>query len=342
MPYLVQNGMSIHSDQIFGGVERFKKLVYENIPNVIPIEITEEDRKKRRGKAILHFEMWTNQPDIIFINDMSKTYGSDLMRYNLPIVWLCHNGLERGIMIVDMVKRFNDFTNSGGHLYFVSQRQHEFYDSNCKRLTGSPIKGVKGYINSACVTGNEQVYLNDRDFDAVTIGRTARNKDPFWLHRKAEGTDLKTAVITGSNNILKNSKEQDYFDFNLRWQNPQHTFRGLTHKDTLYTMSKSGVYVSTCTFESWGITALEALSHGLPLIIVTDSSGKHSSTAIAASDTHYKCVKKGIKPKDLEEIINDMNRISLSDRKNIATMTQEKHSLDNFKQTMNRVFKEVL
>ena len=107
-------------------------------------------------------------------------------------------------------------------------------------------------------------------------------------------------------------------------------------------MSKSGVLVSTWPLESWGITALEALSHGLPLIIVTDSSGKHSSTAIAASDTHYKCVKTGIKPKDLEEIINDMNRISLSDRKNIATMTQEKHSLDNFKQTMNKVFKEVL
>jgi hypothetical protein len=61
MPYLVQNGLSIHSNKIFGGIGRFKKLVYENIPNVIPIEITEEQRKKRTGKGNLHFEMWTNQ-----------------------------------------------------------------------------------------------------------------------------------------------------------------------------------------------------------------------------------------------------------------------------------------
>ena len=95
MPYLVQNGLSIHSDKIFGGIERFKKLVYENIPNVIPIEITEKQRKTRTGKGNLHFEMWTNQPDIIFINDTSKIYGSDLIRYNLPTVWLCHEPLER-------------------------------------------------------------------------------------------------------------------------------------------------------------------------------------------------------------------------------------------------------
>ena len=133
MPYLVQNGLSIHSDRIFPGIERFKKLVYDNIDNVIPVGITKEQRKNRTGTGVFHFEMWQNQPDIIFINDMSKVYGSDLMRYELPMVWLCHEPLERTIMMVEMIKRFNDFTNAGGHLYFVSQNQHEFYDANCKR-----------------------------------------------------------------------------------------------------------------------------------------------------------------------------------------------------------------
>jgi len=342
MPYLVQNGLSIHSDKIFGGIERFKKLVYENIPNVIPIEITEKQRKTRTGKGNLHFEMWTNQPDIIFINDTSKIYGSDLIRYNLPTVWLCHEPLERTMKNVEMIKTFDQFTNSGGHLYFVSQRQHEFFDAQSKRLLGHTIRGVKGYINSSCCSGKEQVYMSDREFDAVTIGRTIRSKDPFWLHRKAQNTNLKTAVITGSNNILKNPKEKEYFDFNLKWQEPQHTFRGLSHSDTLLTMSKGGVLVSTWQLESWGITALEALSHGLPIVLITDSSNKHASQYIAASDTHYKHIKRGINSKELEEIVNDMNKISLTDRQNIAKMTQEKHSVDKFKETLNKVFRDVL
>lgn len=342
MPYLVQNGLSIHSDRVFGGIERFKKLVYDNVPNVIPVEITKKQRKNRTGWGIFRFELLENDPDIIFINDMSKVYGSDLIEYGLPTVWLCHEPLERTIMMVEMVKRFNDFTNRGGHLYFVSQNQHEFYDANCKRITGSPIKGVKGYINSACVIGSEKIYNGDREFDAVTIGRTLSSKDPFWVHRKLYQTNLTSAVITGDTITSKKEKEKKYFEKNQKWQNPQHTFRGLSHKDTLLTMSKGGVYVSTCTFESWGITALEALSYGLPLILVTDTSGKHSSMTIAASSEHYRNVPKNIESEKLKTIIKEMNEISLTDRQNIAKITQEKHNLNKFKDTLNKVFKDIL
>lgn len=342
MPYLVQNGLSIHSDRIFGGIERFKKLVYDNIPNVIPVEITKQERKNRTGSGIFRFELLQNDPDIIFINDMSKILGSDLIDYGRPTVWLCHEPLERTIMMVEMVKRFNEFTNKGGHLYFVSQNQHEFYDANCKRITGSYIKGVKGYINSACVIGNEQVYMKDREFDAVTVGRTLSSKDPFWIHKKLEHTNLSSAVITGDTISSKKQKEKKYFEKNQKWQKPQYTFRGLPHKETLLTMSKGGVYVSTCTFESWGITALEALSCGLPLILVTDVSGKHSSMSIPASSNHYKNIPKTIESKELKYIITEMNEISLTDRQNIAKMTQEKHSLSKFKDTMNKVFKDAL
>lgn len=342
MPYLMQNGLGINSDKIFGGIERFKKLVYENVPNVVPAEITEEQRKKRTGKGNLHFEIWSNQPDVIFINDASKIYGSDLIRYNLPTVWLCHEPLERTMKNVEMLKAFEKFTNSGGHLYFVSQRQHEFFDAQSKRILGHTINNVKGYINSSCCSGTEQVYPLDREFDAVTIGRTIRSKDPFWLHRKTQNTNLKTAVITGANNILKNPKEKDYFEFNLKWQEPQYTFRGLSHSDTLNTMSKGGILVSTWPLESWGITALEALSHGLPVLMITDTTNKHASQQIAASDTHYRCIRRGISSKELEKIINEMNEISLTDRQNIAKMTQEKHSLEKFTETMNKVFRDVL
>jgi len=342
MPYLVQNDMSIHSNRIFGGIERFKKLIYENIPNVIPVEITKKQRKNRTGKSIFHFEFWTNNPDIIFINDMSSIYGSDLIQYNLPIVWVCHEPLERSIMMVEMVKRFNNFTDKGGHLYFVSENQYEFYDANSIRLTGKSIKNIKGFVNPACCNGTEQVYLGNREFDVATIGRTLTSKDPFWLHRKLESTNLSSVVMTGSINTSKKPDEIKYFEDNQKWKSPQYTLRGLPHDEVMFNLSKSGVCVSTWPLESWGITALEAFSYGLPVILVTDSSGKHSSQTIAASSDHYVCVPKKIKSKELEEIVKNMNNISLTDRQNIARMAQEKHSLTNFKETYTTVFKNAL
>jgi hypothetical protein len=53
-------------------------------------------------------------------------------------------------------------------------------------------------------------------------------------------------------------------------------------------------------------------------------------------------VSKNITSEELKKIIVDMNNISLTDRKNIAKMTQEKHSLENFKNRLNQVFADVL
>ena len=49
-----------------------------------------------------------------------------------------------------------------------------------------------------------------------------------------------------------------------------------------------------------------------------------------------------MKISNLEKIIKEMNEISLTDRQNIARMTQEKHSLQNFKDRLNQVFTDVL
>ena len=41
----------------------------------------------------------------------------------------------------------------------------------------------------------------------------------------------------------------------------------LNHVDVMKNLSKSMTYFSTCYHETWGITALEALSHGVPIIL---------------------------------------------------------------------------
>jgi hypothetical protein len=343
MPFLSHHqNYGLISNQIFGGIERFKKLVYEHIPNVLPVEITKEQRKKRIGKSIFHFEYWQYQPDIIFVNDASKVFSSGLIDYNVPVVWVCHEPLERTIQNIEMMKRFNPFIDRGGHLYFVSQIQHEFFDNMSKRILGYPIKNIMGYVNPSCCLGTEQVYTGNREYDAVTIGRTIRSKDPFWLHRKLENTNLKSAVITGKINLLKNDKEHEYFNFNYKWVEPRYTFRGLSHEETLYEMSKGGVFVSTWASESWGITALEALSYGLPLLLITSSMNKHASQYIAGNENHFRHIKKGIKSENLLDIIKEMNTISLDDRMEIAKITQENHSLQNFKNMMNSIFRKAL
>jgi glycosyltransferase involved in cell wall biosynthesis len=91
-------------------------------------------------------------------------------------------------------------------------------------------------------------------------------------------------------------------------------------------MATGSAYVSTCPYESWGITALEALTHGLPLVLVTDSSGTHASQNVAAADSDYVLISKSIKLREFEELLERYRGLSHADRVAISERTKAKHS----------------
>ena len=67
-------------------------------------------------------------------------------------------------------------------------------------------------------------------------------------------------------------------------------------------ISKCRTFFSTWNKETWGITALEALSCGLPIILNCDNNGDHASEIIPASLNHFKKIPNN----DKEALVDAM------------------------------------
>ena len=92
-------------------------------------------------------------------------------------------------------------------------------------------------------------------------------------------------------------------------------------------LSKCGSYFSTWDKETYGITALEALSCGVPVILNSFKDGTHASEIIPASKEHYKLIPKN----DKNALISAIKSFKGVDRKEIQEMTWEKHNLKSWK-----------
>ncbi len=331
LPYLSRSGNNIHSQTVVGGIEKFTKSLYEVFPEAIPVEITPEDRKAKKTKKIYLDAVRRHNPDIIIVNDIDAYWLLPQIDEGIPTIAVAHEPLVRDIRYVAWWKGMQKFINAGGHLYFVSAYQQKFHESHVERVTGDPLIGVKGTINSGFATGNELVAKHSLNwYDAVTIGRTDLTKNPFLLHKKLQSTGLSSLVLTNKDNFQHGANQVKYWDDNLHWKEPQCTYRGLSHRDTLDSMSEASVYVSTMPVESWGITCMEALLHGLPVILLCDKSGRHASEIIPADYAHFERMSIKCTPDELAESINEFKKYSYEDRLTISDATKKKHSKEKW------------
>ncbi len=337
LPYISRSGNNIHSKTITGGIEKFTKNLYEVFPDSIPIEITSKDRKEKKTNKIYLGAVHKHRPDLIIINDIDQYWLYPQIELGIPTIAIAHEPLVRDIRYVAWWKGMQKFIDAGGYLYFVSEYQQKFHDKNVKRITGSPLTGVKGTIGSGFATDNEEV--SEKTFyDAVTIGRTDITKNPFLLHKKLANSDKISCILTNKDNFQHSKAQTKYWDDNLHWKEPQHTYRGLSHQDTLKIMSSARCYVSTMPVESWGITCLEALTHGVPVILLCNKSGEHASEIIPARDWHYKKMNKNCTSEELVKEIEKFKMLTYTDRLGISEETKKKHSKENWTDKIIRIY----
>jgi glycosyltransferase involved in cell wall biosynthesis len=336
LPYLSRSGNNIHSKTTVGGIEKFTKNLYEIFPDSIPVEITSEDRKAKKTKKIYLDAIHKHRPDLIIVNDIDQYWLHPQIELGIPTIAIAHEPLVRDIRYIAWWKGMQKFIDAGGHLYFVSEYQQKFHDGHVKRITGSPLNGVKGTIHSGFADGNE-VVPEKTFYDAVTIGRTDLTKNPFLLHKKLANSDKISCVLTNKENFQHSENQKKYWDDNLHWKDPQHTHRGLSHQDTLNVMSSAKCYVSTMPVESWGITCMEALLHGVPVILLCDKSGEHASEVIPARDWHCKKMDKNCTPDELIEEINACKLFTYMDRLEISGATKQKHSKKKWVDKWNKM-----
>lgn len=340
MPIISRNGFSLDSKVVTGGIEKVAKNVFGLFSSeIIPVVITGEDRKRKLTRKIFDSAIEEHNPDFLFINDIDACFYDAQIKRGIPTIAVMHEPLCGDIRYLDMYKRLHEFLDSGGHLYFVSRNQLEFFKPHIKRVTGRELGEIKGFFRPSHCSGLEEP-KEVFDYDAVTVGRTDAMKNPFLIHKKLHESPLKTCVVTNEGNFQKSKTQVKYYEENLKWKAPQYTFRGLGHSETMEVLRSSKVFISTMTTESFGITTLEALAHGVPVILFTDKSGNHASEIIPFSEGHIVKVHKSIKPRALYSIIRKLSKMDSLERMKISKQTKKKHSKENFKLMLDGMFNE--
>lgn len=324
-------------DNVNGGIIKFSKQIWENFDDVIPVPITKEDREQRRTRQIIRDAIHKHSPDIAIGNEIDYLHNGFFQEYDIPLISIMHEPRSGDIRMVPLGERLKEMRENGGHLYFVSESQFEFYQNMFIRLDDYDLVAPDGYINSGYCESTAPINL-DKEYDTVTVGRSEMLKDPFWLHKITKGNSGMNSLVLTDNANFDSENQNAYVEKHMHlWEDPQCTIRGLLHDKVLSTMAKGKVYVSTCPVESWGITCLEALSAGLPVLLATDKSGKHASECIPADQSHYEKMRKSSDPGEVREKIRGLMNISDDKRQEISGMTREKHSRENWVKAMEKI-----
>ena len=336
LPVKIDNEGDFFSSIVPGGIEKFSKELYNLFPDVfIPIEITKEIRSHQASEKVFKKAIEKYVPDAVLSNEVDTSFTKFFQKHNIPLMMIIHRPLSRDPILMGLIAKFQELQKNDVHVYFVSENQYRFHKEMFKRIAGLELNEIKGYINPSYVDKDFKV-KSEHQYDCCTIGRNDFIKDPFWVHRKAKDTGLSSLVITGSLRF-KQEAQKEYYEKNLNWQNPQYTVRDLPYVDVIDKMSSSKVFVATCYFESWGIAAMEALSCGLPLLIVTDIRGNHSSIGIASNSSEYLKIRKNANSKEFKEKILKLSEISYEQRLEIAENAKNKHSKENFKKQIEEM-----
>lgn len=333
MPFLMNDENDLDSPRVSGGLERFSQFIYKYASaEVIPFYYNREDRKNRTVTPKLLAFIHNHKPDLVISNQDSGTITTNIQKVvDVPMLWISHTAAG-GIFKIPQLDMMKEFVDNGGTLAMVSQWQYDGMNDLSKRVRSRELELNGGLINSAFCTGDEQVSMQI-DYDCVTIGRVDKEKDPFLLHKLAGKSDLKSLVLTSAYDLLP--VQQEYLDKNKHWEGLRETKFNLKHTEVMDHLSRSGVYLSTCPRETWGITALEAFARGIPVILfrLAANKNKHASEDIAPGPEYFEAMTNKTE-KDFKLAVDKLLKV---DRMELSQKTKEKHSKENWIRTLDNL-----
>ena len=320
LPFQDPYNRPLSSLLVSGGTEQFMKSIKENFDTVVyqfpyeQITWSKQSDKKEIAENIVHLAE-AYKVNVIVSNFAQAVFNSQtLIKSSIPIMFVEHCIYP----IPNVIYRWNQAIDKGHSMFLVSKWQEKKYKEMAER-TGQRVLPIAGYINpSYCKIKPKMV---EQEYDCGTIGRCDNGKAPFKLKSMTKGKDIKSLVITSQTQVKSDIK---YYERNKDWPD---TVWDKPYKEVMENISKCKTYFSTWDKETWGITSMEALSCGIPIILNSDKDGDHASEIIPASPNHFKKIPKD----DKEALVKAIKEFDKIDRQEIQDMTWDKHSLKNWK-----------
>lgn len=320
MPYVDIGGGSVTNSTVSGGTELFSRLIVNNFDVVvvnIPWTTTVEENKRYVNQIRNLIE--EHNIDLILSNNIKAVCFYALRKLNIPIMHITHTNYG----LFEVNKTLATMVDLGHSIFAVSQHNKTYFDTRAERL-GQPIVEFGGILSPAYCQYDLPVNTNPQK-KLITVGRSNSYKHPFVVHNMTKNTDYVGEVITSV------GVDADSIDYYERNKHLPHLLK-LPHNKVIEHIADSTALVMTCVRETFGITALEALSVGTPLIIRTDKSDTHASAEIAVDESHRVLIRKNTETKDAIDKLSKLDRIS------IKQMTQEKYSKNKWINSYQNAF----
>lgn len=308
MPYVDIGNGSITEQSVSGGTELFSRLIAQNFDTItinIPWNTTPADNKKYviRMRNLIE----EHKIDLVLSNNIKAVCFYGIRNIGIPIMHVTHTNY--GLFTAN--ETLAKMIGLGHSVFAVSQYNKTYFDNRAERLE-QPIVKFAGIVNPAYCQHDVPVNTNP-DKSIITVGRSNSYKHPFVLHKMVKDTGYSAEVITSV------GIDHDSIQYYEKNKHLPHKLK-LPHEQVIQRITDSAALVITCMNETFGITALEALSVGTPVIIRSDVSGGHASAEIAADPSHRVLIRKN------NETKNAIDVLSKVDRNEIKQLTQLKHS----------------
>ena len=350
LPYVNFQGRDFFDDIIVGGIEWYARKIYESYDNVevVQLDIQGKIDEQRRTEACNKISKISIQhnADVIISNWLTGvTTGTRMAEMPVPVMQVDHYNSPLMSCLGGM-QRLKDKNHS---VFLVSSYQKNYYDQFATRLKTKLIN-FDGYVEPAYIEGEKPKVIENPKYDCTTIGRCDPNyKMPYRIKELLKKTDYNTLLMT---NKISNKdmfpENFDYYEKNKHWDG---CLYNLPHDKVMENLSNSRIYFMTWADETWGITGLEALSRGVPLILNTkfEMDGRpskkigykepsHASNLLATDKSHF----INIDHNSTKDLIDAIEKLWNVDRQEIQNKTWKKYTQKRWKKIMDNAIDKTI
>ena len=322
IPYRDVLGRDISSPITSGGIERFIRHLRDELDDSCIVDVSKMYYDAPLAMADLVAEESKRASHVIC------NYPNRYLNVNLPVtcpvVWVNHHTAGLHPEAPDIVRRMNEHVRiRGDQLWMVSRKQARDWVAYA-RLLGIELE-YHGIISPSMVK-EAHPHSNTVRWEIATIGRCDDVKNPFLAHEVAREAKMSSLVLCS---FMAN----DYAIRNQDWYGLQETGWDLTDAQVAADLSHCGVFLVTWPDETFGIAALEALSHGLPLVLYSPK-GDHACEELIPN-SHW--IRKAKKVEDIVPAVREMLEITPNERALLGAKARALHGINAWRDRLREM-----
>lgn len=336
-------GHDVRMFTAFGNLhEEYEGVDYYSSSMPTEMSLPEYSRKHKKEIVEKLFEsIAKHKPDVIYSNFEFTTIYKRLMTLDIPIIFNSH--AKPGFWSdFTFANQLEEFTKSG-HTYLCVSEYHKAMSIKYYKLAreGWTFKSIypddilfPQYCDLETVKPASRIVRH--------ISAASPEKKTFFIHEVLSKTDIPSEVFTTIKHL--GGKENDYVTKSLEKYNSDMRINRMDvpHKEIMETISDSAcMFVGLASFDAAPITAVEALSRGIPLI-VKGYKGVHPAQEILSKHLADKYVYCYEKAEDFIAKVEEFSKLDELQRFQIAHSAFEHRSKEAYAKKLNEILHKAI